>query len=1040
MRQYELAIRIAQIHHLVDERKYKKALAVIQTLDVKQVRSVSDLKVFGEVYTRTERYAEAKEIYLKICRTSKNRRVLYRLVYLSIRTNSLEDAEAFYQEYLQMNPGTRDALVLRYRIDKAARVPIGRLIEILQDLKQEEYIEEWAYELAKLYHRAGRREECMEECKDIILWFGSGEIVERAKILVDHLKERDPIPYYDDKDFTLPKKEEPNPYDTGSLPDLNEFIKERKALKRADRAAKKVEADYEVDSKEIAYSEKKEEKSVKKAKGQAASDTEFIDDYEEDDFELPQVARGGIHKLSNLLKFGRKDEDKDKTDKKGEGLQEQENEEAVWKVEQERKAAEQERKAAEQERKAVEQERKAAERERKAAEQERRAAERERKVAEQKREEAERERKEAEQEAAMPEKEKTGQWEEETKKVPVQKIKEQEKKVSEPKKERSEDQEISIVEKGETLSQKEASEFEKKEPEAVQETVQVKKEKRKKKKVEYVPHSQSGTGITQDLAREITAIYEMEQQEQLKEETITVIKGEEVKAEVKKHVPEAETKEHMAEKEQAELPRPGRRVRPTVEPKDKTNIATSLVDRMTQAIQKSASNKSYISIDIEEIRKSERAKAAAKKPAPQQNIQQKEEMARPQKIRREETVRTQEMQQEAETVQTQKIQQEEEIVQSQKVPQGKETGAAKDSLAELLEKEAEEEQTVQEQAENEEALLKNLLEEEIEDPKQLPEEPKKEEIAQSEVMEAENELKEEIEQSEAVETEEETEQSEVIESVKETVPQKEEEPEEEVVQSEVAEAIEEMVSQEEKEPEEEVVQSEVAETIEETVPQEESEEEIAKTKFVEPEEEKSEELESTKDLSETIQAVKRGGFVLQDYHAPEIPVVETNYGGMPQIMYEDLPTTRALQQSFNDVLRLIEGELDPSHFVLMGDGVERIVGVSKKIVHVMKKSHYLSQGRIAKIRASQLNKMDLISFRTQLKGNCLLIEEASDLLFPTITKVFSIMEEYDGDFVVILSDEGTTLDQLFRFVPVLAKRFKYIIDITKYTEKDYADN
>ncbi len=1040
MRQYELAIRIAQIHHLVDERKYKKALAVIQTLDVKQVRSVSDLKVFGEVYTRTERYAEAKEIYLKICRTSKNRRVLYRLVYLSIRTNSLEDAEAFYQEYLQMNPGTRDALVLRYRIDKAARVPIGRLIEILQDLKQEEYIEEWAYELAKLYHRAGRREECMEECKDIILWFGSGEIVERAKILVDHLKERDPIPYYDDKDFTLPKKEEPNPYDTGSLPDLNEFIKERKALKRADRAAKKVEADYEVDSKEIAYSEKKEEKSVKKAKGQAASDTEFIDDYEEDDFELPQVARGGIHKLSNLLKFGRKDEDKDKTDKKGEGLQEQENEEAVWKVEQERKAAEQERKAAEQERKAVEQERKAAERERKAAEQERRAAERERKVAEQKREEAERERKEAEQEAAMPEKEKTGQWEEETKKVPVQKIKEQEKKVSEPKKERSEDQEISIVEKGETLSQKEASEFEKKEPEAVQETVQVKKEKRKKKKVEYVPHSQSGTGITQDLAREITAIYEMEQQEQLKEETITVIKGEEVKAEVKKHVPEAETKEHMAEKEQAELPRPGRRVRPTVEPKDKTNIATSLVDRMTQAIQKSASNKSYISIDIEEIRKSERAKAAAKKPAPQQNIQQKEEMARPQKIRREETVRTQEMQQEAETVQTQKIQQEEEIVQSQKVPQGKETGAAKDSLAELLEKEAEEEQTVQEQAENEEALLKNLLEEEIEDPKQLPEEPKKEEIAQSEVMEAENELKEEIEQSEAVETEEETEQSEVIESVKETVPQKEEEPEEEVVQPEVAEAIEEMVSQEEKEPEEEVVQSEVAETIEETVPQEESEEEIAKTKFVEPEEEKSEEMESTKDLSETIQAVKRGGFVLQDYHAPEIPVVETNYGGMPQIMYEDLPTTRALQQSFNDVLRLIEGELDPSHFVLMGDGVERIVGVSKKIVHVMKKSHYLSQGRIAKIRASQLNKMDLISFRTQLKGNCLLIEEASDLLFPTITKVFSIMEEYDGDFVVILSDEGTTLDQLFRFVPVLAKRFKYIIDITKYTEKDYADN
>ena len=83
---------------------------------------------------------------------------------------------------MRMNPSTRDALILRYRIDKASGVPIGKLIEILQELKQEEYIEEWAYELAKLYHRAGRRDECMEECKDIMLWFGSGEIVERAKI------------------------------------------------------------------------------------------------------------------------------------------------------------------------------------------------------------------------------------------------------------------------------------------------------------------------------------------------------------------------------------------------------------------------------------------------------------------------------------------------------------------------------------------------------------------------------------------------------------------------------------------------------------------------------------------------------------------------------------------------------------------------------------------------------------------------------------------------------------------------------------------
>ncbi|MDE6851840.1 MAG: hypothetical protein K2J67_05050, partial [Lachnospiraceae bacterium] len=87
--------------------------------------------------------------------------------------------------------------------------------------------------------------------------------------------------------------------------------------------------------------------------------------------------------------------------------------------------------------------------------------------------------------------------------------------------------------------------------------------------------------------------------------------------------------------------------------------------------------------------------------------------------------------------------------------------------------------------------------------------------------------------------------------------------------------------------------------------------------------------------------------------------------------------------------------------------------------------------------AEQLNVMDLSQFKKQLKGNCLLITNAAELLFPTITRVFSIMDEFYGDFTVILSDAGATLDQLFRFVPALARRFKYVIDITQYTEEDY---
>ena len=979
MRQYELAIRIAQIHHLVDERKYKKALAVIQTLDVRQVRALSDLKVFAEVYTKTEQYDAAKAMYLRICRSSKTRRALHRLVYLSIRTNSLEDAEAYFQEYMRMNPSTRDALILRYRIDKASGVPIGKLIEILQELKQEEYIEEWAYELAKLYHRAGRRDECMEECKDIMLWFGSGEIVERAKILMDHLKEKDPIPYYDDKDFTMPKKEAPNPYDTGSLPDLNEFIKERKALKREERKARRAAGSYVVDEgkktnrEEDSYSKEKEG-PVKHDKGQEVSDTEFIDDYEEDDFEkdlvLPQAA---IQKLSGLLKFGRKEEGKSdkielpEKDKEDLGQKPEPKErEADFLVRQQEGTEGQE------------------------------AARWEK--------EPQEERKEARQ------KEKLQEREEEEEEKADKKEELQVRKKAESQLEPLDQGQGSLGQEGKASA-------------AGQETAHVKKKVPKKKKAEYVPHSQSGTGITQDLAREITAIYEMEQQNQLKEKEVKVIKE---KTDSKKARQQA-GQEADGRKAAVNAPndgekavtKPVKRTRAaTGNPKDKTNIATNLVDRMTQAIQKSAS-KSYIPIDIEEIR----GDAVARRPG---LLPGGKEAA----------------------------------------PQGKaEAEKAKVSSTAALEKEVEGYQAVKRQDEdvpekqpqNETELLKNLLEEEIQDPERL------QEIEDSEIIEelveamGEEEPEDTEEPEETVEEEPEAleEQEETMENVLEATEEPEETAEEE--ETEAAEEPEETAEEEEteavEEPEEtaEEEETEAVEEPEEAMEEEPEvieepeeaaeEEELEDLEELEEEPERREEVsaatENTKDLAEEIEAVKAATSVLKDYHAPEIPVIETDYNEMPQITYEDLPTTRALQQSFQDVLRLIEGELDPSHFVLMGEGTERIVGVSKKIVHVMKVSGYLSVGRIAKIRASQLNKMDLISFRKELKGNCLLIEEASDLLFPTITKIFSIMEEYYGNFVVILSDEGTTLDQLFRFVPVLAKRFKYIIDITKYAKKDY---
>lgn len=850
MRQYELAIRIAQVHHLVDERKYKKALAVIQTIDMRQVRSLSDLKAFAEVYTKTEQYEAAKATYLRIYRRSRTRRVLYRLIYLSIRTNALEDAEAYYQEFVRMNPSARDALILRYRIDKASGVPIGQLIEILQELKQEEYIEEWAYELAKLYHRAGRREECMEECQDILLWFGTGEIVERAKILIDHLQEKDPIPYYDDKDFTIPREEVPNPDDTGSLPNIKEFLKERKAEKKEEhRAGKNVHKAAEstqgfddgYGEENITAKEKKEEAEPidKEDKWGDEEDAKgFIDDYEEDDFGqeglvLPQMAKDGIQKLSGFLKLGKKEEEKPAEKILNELIAEMP--EKADRIEKRQNAA--------------------------AEKEPKKRAEEKTEANVEKGEEKQPEKKAEKRQEKQPER----------------------KQEKQPKETQEKRQDEKAEEKPENLSEVPAP-------------------KDKRQKVEYIaPHSQSGTGITQDLAKEISAIYEMEQQEQLREKAITVIN----------EIPDPV---HSSPKVEAKVEDeiPDRVVGPVKRVPNRTagkaerpvNIATSVVDRMTQAIQKSA-GRSYISLDVEEIQKEQEKDA----------VEQKDPL-------------TKALDKEVEQYYEKRAREQDDIVREPDVS----------AIAEEVQK-------------SETEILKDLLDEEIQDPEPAVQEKSEERAA------AEPEL-------------------------------------------------------------------------------EETGEELEIPEQMEPEKEEEEEEPDTP-RREPGPAAESAGSPLERYQAPDIPVVQTDYMEMPEITYEDLPTTRALQQSFQNVLRLIEGELDPSHFVLMGDGTDRIVGVSKQIIRIMKETGYLSQGRIAKINANQLNSMDLITFRGQLKGNCLLIENAADLLFPTITKIFSIMEEYYGDFVVILADEGTTLDQLFRFVPALARKFKYIIDISKYTKDDY---
>lgn len=878
MRQYEIAIRIAQVHHLADERKYRKALTVIQTLDMRQIRNVSDLKVFAEVYTRTEQLAEAKATYLRIYKKSRTRKILYRLIYLAIRTNDLEEAEKYYEEFVRMNPSNRDALILRYRLDKAAGVQIGQLIDTLRDLKEEEYIEEWAYELAKLYQQAGRYEECREECADIKLWFGSGEIVERAKLLLDHIQENDPMPFLDDTDFTDPlHREKPNPDDTGSLPDLSEYLEssseqEMKLLKKADPA--------------------KFEEIISEKVADKGFDAES-DHGDGNQDKKPEA----LQKLSGLL-FGNKVNKAEEEDYQDAGQQ----------VEQDLPEFAEEQAASEADDLLWEMEKSAED------------------VAETVAE--------AEQEL-----------------VPAM----------------SED---SVEQGADETTDREVLEPEK----AVAEEFQ-----HKDRKIEIDPSnfpavSQSGTGITQDLAKEISAIYEAERQAQLKEKTVSVIQ---------------------------ELP----------------NVANDVVERMTEAAVQSET-KRYVPVNPEEATGQEDLSGSTVV-VPDLTGGNESETSTPM----------------------------ERMAEHLPDPSGDTQESAIETIARQL-REAETFEKLPEEA-------GQAAEEAGKAPSELHSELQLLKALEQELQEAEAKIEKtvaiadkEIEAAAGEEVPVTATAKEVIAAVEANIQNHGSQPQ----AAKQGQPQTGFVSGAAGQSQQGTAASAIADQSQKTAAGNEIAGQVVQKTADQPQKTRvgngvagqvlqgagqSPETTAT-DSGTTEQAQQvRGAAESAATTETEGSSSEVQSATGEVLPEKDLPTTRALHRSFDDVLILIGGEMDPSHFVLIGDGKERILGISKRIAVVMRETGYLSSGRIAHIAAEQLNVMDLSQFKKQLKGNCLLITNAAELLFPTITRVFSIMDEFYGDFTVILSDEGATLDQLFRFVPALARRFKYVIDITQYTEKDY---
>ena len=181
MDKYEYKLKTEQMLELMEDGAYNRAAEIADEIDWKRVRNVSMLMNVSDIYEKNEEYQKSYDV-LRIAyhRAEGSRKVLYRLCSLAIKTENVDEAIDYYDDFMQIAPKDPNQYILRYQILRAQRAPIEQQIEALEEFKKAEYIEEWAYELAKLYQEAGMTAECLEECDDLILWFSEGKYVYKA--------------------------------------------------------------------------------------------------------------------------------------------------------------------------------------------------------------------------------------------------------------------------------------------------------------------------------------------------------------------------------------------------------------------------------------------------------------------------------------------------------------------------------------------------------------------------------------------------------------------------------------------------------------------------------------------------------------------------------------------------------------------------------------------------------------------------------------------------------------------------------------------
>ena len=181
MDKYEYNLKLDQMKSLFAEENYEAAAELADTINWNKIKNVNALVKAGEVYEKAERYQDSRDVLLMAYdRSPIGRMIIYRLAEVAIKMNDLSAANEYYEEFVKIAPHDNMKYVLRYNIKKAQGAGYSDLIPILEEFKDQEYTEEWAYELAYLYHKAGMSDKCIDACDELILWFGDGPYVERA--------------------------------------------------------------------------------------------------------------------------------------------------------------------------------------------------------------------------------------------------------------------------------------------------------------------------------------------------------------------------------------------------------------------------------------------------------------------------------------------------------------------------------------------------------------------------------------------------------------------------------------------------------------------------------------------------------------------------------------------------------------------------------------------------------------------------------------------------------------------------------------------